>query len=498
MMAMQQFVAMVVAFFIPRILLSVYGSEINGLVVSITQFISYFLLVEAGISGASVYALYKPLADNDVPRINAILSAARHFYLQSGYIFLALVFVLALAYPFFAKTLQLPAWQVALIVFAIGGKGTMDFFSLSKYRVLLTASQRSYVISSAQIVFWLLTAVIVWFLAKHKVQIVWLQCCLILPIFMRSFLLQQYTKRRFVYVDYKVEPDKSSIKERWNVLYLQLLSSAQAALPVIWATIFTSLKEVSVFAIYNMVMSGISNILSIFISGLAASFGDVIAKGEKKVLQKSNQEFEQTYYMLITIVHMVALILLLPFVSLYTKGIDDVNYILPGLGFLFVLNGFLNNLKTPQGMLVISAGMYRQTRWQSTIQGLIIVIFGAIGGHFWGLYGIVGGLILSNLYRDIDLLFFVPKHITKLSYRRTLKHMWPAIICFGGSTAYFLLFPVKADNFVQWAFYGVIYTVGASILVLLVNLLADFKNMRHIMQRLKNLLQRILHDRHYR
>ena len=52
MMAMQQFVAMVVAFFIPRILLSVYGSEINGLVVSIKQFISYFLLVEAGISGA--------------------------------------------------------------------------------------------------------------------------------------------------------------------------------------------------------------------------------------------------------------------------------------------------------------------------------------------------------------------------------------------------------------------------------------------------------------
>lgn len=495
MMALQQIVAMLVTFFIPRILLSVYGSEINGLVVSITQFISYFLLVEAGISGASVYALYKPLADNDIPRINAILSAARHFYLQSGYIFLALVFVLAVAYPFFAKTVELPAWQVALIVFAIGGKGTMDFFSLSKYRVLLTASQRSYVISAAQIVFWILTAVIVWLLARYQVQIVWLQCCLVLPIFVRSFLLQQYTKRRFVYVDYQVEPDKSSIKDRWNVLYLQLLGSAQSAIPVIWATVFTSLKEVSVFAIYNMVMSGITNVLSIFVSGLAASFGDVIAKGERKILQKSNQEFEQAYYMLITVVHMVALVLLLSFVALYTKGIHDVNYILPGLGFLFVLNGFLNNLKTPQGMLVISAGMYRQTRWQSTVQGLIIVICGAIGGYLWGLYGIVGGLVLSNLYRDIDLLFFVPKHITKLSYKRTLRHIWPAVICFAGSIVYFLWIPIKIDTFGQWVIYGVVYTLAASILVLAANLVADFQNMCHIGGRLKKFLVRTAHVR---
>ena len=83
MTALQQVVAMAAAFIIPRILMSVYGSEINGFIVSVTQFISYFVLVEAGISGASIYALYKPLADNNITAINSIVSAAKKFYQTS-------------------------------------------------------------------------------------------------------------------------------------------------------------------------------------------------------------------------------------------------------------------------------------------------------------------------------------------------------------------------------------------------------------------------------
>ena len=60
-------------------MLKYYGSEINGLVSSINQFIVYFNLVEAGLSGAAIYALYKPLAENNHKAINSIVSAARNF-----------------------------------------------------------------------------------------------------------------------------------------------------------------------------------------------------------------------------------------------------------------------------------------------------------------------------------------------------------------------------------------------------------------------------------
>lgn len=74
--ALLQVVTMIAGFITPRFMLTAYGSEINGLISSILQFISYFNLVEAGLSSAAVYSLYKPIAEKDYNRINRIVVAA--------------------------------------------------------------------------------------------------------------------------------------------------------------------------------------------------------------------------------------------------------------------------------------------------------------------------------------------------------------------------------------------------------------------------------------
>ena len=163
-----------------------------------------------------------------------------------------------------------------------------------------------------------------------------------------------------------------------------------------------------------MVIASLNGILSIFKSGLSASFGDVIARGETKTLQIAYSEFEFSYYVLITIVYSIAFVTIMPFIRIYTNGITDFIYDVPIVGFLFVLNGLLYNVKTPQGMLVISAGMFKETRIQTTIQGAIAVIVGAILVPYYGVVGVLMGSILSNIYRDIDLLYFIPRNLTKL------------------------------------------------------------------------------------
>ena len=158
-------------------------------------------------------------------------------------------------------------------------------------------------------------------------------------------------------------------------------------------------------------------ILSIFISGLSASFGDVIARGEQEVLQKAYKEFEFSYYSLIAIVYAVTLVTIMPFIRIYTTGITDINYDLPLIGILFVLNGFLYNLKTPQGMLVISAGMYRNQEANYYSRSNCRSCRSCFG-TLWGITGVLVGSILSSLYRDIDLLYFIP-NLTKLPVRQT-------------------------------------------------------------------------------
>ena len=76
---------LIVGMITPRLIIGIYGSEINGLVSSLHQFISYITLVEAGVGGAAIYSLYKPLADNDRGKISSVVVAAKKSYRQAGY-----------------------------------------------------------------------------------------------------------------------------------------------------------------------------------------------------------------------------------------------------------------------------------------------------------------------------------------------------------------------------------------------------------------------------
>ena len=134
-----QVVILAVGFIVPRFMLDYYGSEINGLITSITQFIEYFSLVEAGLSSASIFALYKPLSKDDHKEISAIVVATRRFYVISGYIFLALVISFALIYPLTVKITTMDRWQITILVLILGVGGVLEFFTLGKYRALLTA-----------------------------------------------------------------------------------------------------------------------------------------------------------------------------------------------------------------------------------------------------------------------------------------------------------------------------------------------------------------------
>ncbi len=476
-------------FIVPRLIIKAYGSEINGFIASATQFITYFNLVEAGISGAAIYSLYKPLSERNETKISSIVCAAKNFYIQSGYIFAAMVLFLALGYPLVVSVPGLAYWQICLTVLCIGSAGAMDFFTLSKYRVLLTADQRSYVISFGQMVMFSANIIIVAVFAAFRFNIAAMQAALVCSVILRSLILWAYTKKKYPYLDYNAAPDNTAIKDRWNVLYLEILVGVQTSGPIILATIFTSLAQVSVYSIYNMVIGGINGLFAVFISGLAASFGQVLVKGQRKILQNAYQEFEQVYYIGITIVYSVALLMIIPFIKLYIGAVSDINYIVPILGFLFVLNGLMYNIKTPQSMMVISAGMYRQTRFASSMHALLAFGAGAVLAPVWGLEGIVIAFIASNIYRTAFFTFFVPRNITKLSYKRSLKRMLLVLFNFSIAVFIFFKFKIECANFYQWIMCGTVLTLLVSVWVIALNLLSDYKNMKKIFCRLQKLLR---------
>lgn len=484
--AFYQIILMIAGLITPRIMLKYYGSEINGLVSSINQFVVYFNLVEAGLSSAAVFALYKPLASQDHGEINAIVAGAKKFYTQSGYIFLSLTLGLATIYPFYVKTDLLNKYDVGILVLILGVNGALEFFTLAKYRALLTADQKTYVVSIASIVYIVINTVIIVVLGTMKVDIVVLRTVALLSIFLRSLILMVYVKIKYKFLDFKVKPNLAAMNNRWDALYLQILGSIQLGAPVIILTIVTrNLKLISVYVIFNMVVSSLNGILSIFKSGLAASFGDVIAKGEKGILQKAYTEFEFAFYAVITVIYTTAFITIMPFIRIYTSGVKDITYDLPIIGFLFVLNGLLYNIKTPHGMLVISAGLFKETRIQTSIQGGIAVIAGIILCVPFGIYGVLVASILSNIYRITDLVYFIPRNLTNLPIIDTVKRIITIGISAIVTITPFYYIDYSPKDYFSWLIYAIISLIFSLLIVIVFGFISDKKVMTDALDRMK-------------
>ena len=84
-----QVVTILSGLIVPRLVLSTFGSEVNGLVSSLTQFLNYISLIEGGLGSVVLAGLYKPLAEKDTTRMNAVLNAANRFFKQITYVLLA-------------------------------------------------------------------------------------------------------------------------------------------------------------------------------------------------------------------------------------------------------------------------------------------------------------------------------------------------------------------------------------------------------------------------
>lgn len=488
--AFNQLVVMIVGFITPRLMIATYGSEINGLVSSLNQFISYISLVEAGIGGAAIYSLYKPLADKDVRGISSVVVSARKSYRQAGYVFSSGIFILALVYALVCSTETLNFGTIFPLAILLGANGCLDFFFVSGYRVLLTADQKNYVISTIGIVQTILRTTIICVLALCKFNVVLLYAIAAIPIILKCTLIYVYSKKAYPYIDNNAPANKAALSKRWDVIYQQILGTVQTGATTVIATILLNFLQVSVYSIYNMVLSGINGILGIFITGLPAGFGELIAKNEKESLRKSVSEFEVAYYFILSVIYGVTLVMILPFVSIYTSGLTDVNYYSPVLAFVIVLNGLLYNIKTPQSMLIISAGMYKETRWRATISGAIIIVFGFLLGIPFGLSGILVGSCISNVYRTVDMLFFVPKRITHNKARISGFRMLRVLLNIAVICAPSLVLKIDATGYFEWACYAAVYVVYAVLVVAVSTVLFDRKEFLSLICRLKIMLLR--------
>ena len=404
-----QIVTIINGLIVPRVLILYFGSEVNGLVVSITQFLNYITLLEGGLSGVVMAALYKPLREGDDIAISSIVKASEHFFRQIAMIYAGYVCVVAIIYPIIIKTPFTYPYVVCLTFALAMSLFVQYFFSLS-YRLLLTANQEGYFVSIVQIVSVIFNILIVIVLPEFYCDILVIKIACASAFFLQPILFSLYVKKHFI-IDKKVLLNNQALSKRWDGFSQNLAFFIHTNTDVVLLTLFSSLESVSVYSVYLLITNGLKTLLISISAAIAPTIGHVYADGN---IGQVNAVFKK-YEMLITTLTVSAFtcgcMLLIPFVHIYTNGIDDAPYIQPLFGWILMLAEMFYCYRDPYVQLTYVAGKFRETAWMAYLEAGTNIVVSIVLIQKFDLLGVAIGTLLSMVIRMIFTIFYLKREI---------------------------------------------------------------------------------------
>ena len=249
-----------------------------------------------------------------------------------------------------------------------------------------------------------------------------------------------------------------------------------------------SLLEVSVYGIYMLVVNAVNQLLTSFFNGLTAGFGEVIARNEQAVLKKSYSTFEYMYFVILFIVAACMGALIIPFIAVYTKNMEDVQYVRPVAAALFTILIFLQNVRVPGMTIICAAGHYKQTRYQAIAEAVINIVVSLALVWKWGMNGVLFGTVCSYGYRSFEMIFYTSRNLikgtAKHSFARIVRNMIAVIVLIAAGLR---LIPQEMDSFISWFLYACAMGGVSSLVIILVNYAAEPGEYRNFVERVRGI-----------
>lgn len=464
---MYQVITLLCGFVLPQFVIPYFGSATNGLVNSITQFLTIITLCECGVGAVVQSTLYKPLAEKDEASISRILISSNRFFNMIMRFLGVYIFALVAIYPLMVKGEFSWLFTASLILILALSYIAQHYLFLS-YKLLLNADQASYVQltvhSAALIINTVVTIVLIKLGASvHLVKLASAAAFLIQPLAIKFYVDRHYR------LNLKLKLTDEPLKQKWNGLAQHVASVVQANAATVVLTLFSTLQNVSVYSVYYLVVHGIRQIIVSLNTGIQALLGNMLAKNEREELDKTYSAVEFAFHTVVTLLFGVTGILLLPFVRVYAANFTDANYIQPVFGVLMTLAQACYCIRIPYEMMIKAAGHYKQTQTSSFIEaGLNIVASVALVWGF-GLNGVAIGTVVAMGYRTVYLVFYLSSNILQRKVSHFVKHLLVDGICIAAMLAATFWIKLQAVNYVSWVWMAVQVGVICLVICIFIN-----------------------------
>lgn len=408
-----QLIILILGIVVPRFILSNYGDETNGLIGAIGQLFTYLALIEAGVGQSALQALYKPVAENDRPRISCIICATKKMFGKLTIVYCAVVVVFALVYPFLitindTQTLSFMGsthFAVFMLIVFQGVSNAVGFYYSATIKQLLTAEGYNYIIVNITTIIRAVTSIFRILLMNLRVNIVVLQGVYLILAVVEALLYRIVIAKKYPWLENNAYPDVQALSQRSAFIIHEVANVIFSSTDMLVLSVFCSLSEVSIYSVYSLVFAALSALINQIHGGCFFILGQAYSQ-DKERYKRIHDAYDALYIAFVFALITTAYVMILPFIKLYTSDVTSITYVDPWLPLLFSLIQLLSCCRITSSNLIKIAGHARQTIGRAIFESSMNFIVSLILIQFIGIYGVLIGTIVALLYRTNDMILY--------------------------------------------------------------------------------------------
>ena len=220
-------------------------------------------------------------------------------------------------------------------------------------------------------------------------------------------------------------------------------------------------------------------------AGLGFLLGENV-HGDLEKLTKIYDVYSLLYAIIIFSIMTVAMIMIGPFVKLYTAGITDIDYMLPYLPELFTVIALFSGVRAVAARLITVSGHAKKTQNRSVIEMIINLSTSLILVNICGIYGVFIGTIIALIYRTNDILIYANKKILKRTPWKEYKQIVYLTVVFLFFWLVYKFVAFSCASYFVFIIYGIVTFLVTIIVYFLVAIIFDRKKMFLIIKTLRN------------
>lgn len=408
--------SIILPFAVRTILIKKLGSEYLGLSSLFTSILQVLNLTELGFGAAAIYAMYKPISEDDYNTVGAIVHFLKKIYNYIGIIIIGVGICLV---PFLKYLISgsIPSdINIYILYFIYLFNTAISYLLFAHKNSLLIALQLNKITN--KIIFfcnstmYILQIIVLFVYPNYYLYIIFLPVFTIMSSTICSIIVDKKYKQWMNYSTLNNDI-KSNIKKKiFPLMSTKLAVVLVNSVDTLVISAFLGLNQVTIYNNYFYIMNSVSGLLIVMYSAMQSGVGNSLVVDSHEKIMKDFNKFCFLNNWIITFCTVCLLCLYQPFMEIWVGKDMMLSF---WMVILFCLYFYATMIQRIVVIYKDAAGIWKEDMLRCYFSCTLNFVINIASVKFIGLYGVIGSSVLVSFIAIPWMAYILYKNVFKES-----------------------------------------------------------------------------------